>query len=366
MLSHSKLGFGLMRLPLDSNHQIDIETVKKMVDTFMESGFNYFDTAWAYEGSEAAMKEALVDRYPRDRYTVADKLPKWGIKEKEDVIQIFNESLNRCGLEYFDFYLLHAMNAQYYQEYTDLGCFEFLKAMKEQGKIKHIGFSFHDQADVLDKILKEHPEMEFVQLQLNYLDWEDEKVQSRKIYETARKYNVPIIVMEPVKGGTLAQMPEKIEAYFKAYDPTASIASWALRYINDLEGVMTILSGMSNQNQLMDNIQTMKEKKALNKEEKQLIEKVTQEYLALPTIQCTRCKYCMEGCPMQIAIPDLFTDYNHFVTNKPNAKPKEDYQKHTQKNGLASACIKCGQCTNVCPQHLPIFDLLELVANQFE
>lgn len=257
MLSNSKLGFGLMRLPKDKQGQIKLDEVQRMVDSYMERGFNYFDTAYVYEGSEEAIRQTLVEKYPRDVYTLADKLPAWKLTCQEDVERIFQESLNRTGVDYFDFYLLHSVEKSHYPTYEKYQCFDFIQEMKKQGKIKYMGFSFHDDADFLDKVLTEHPEIDFVQLQLNYLDWENGVIQSRRNYEVARKHHKPIVVMEPIKGGTLASFSDDIEKIYKDYAPEKSIASWALRYVASLDGVMTILSGMSNAQQMNDNLDTM-------------------------------------------------------------------------------------------------------------
>ena len=367
MLSNSKLGFGLMRLPKDENGTIDINQVKFMVDAYMKAGFNYFDTAYVYGGSEAAMKAALVDRYPRDAYTIADKLPAWKLNSEDDVARIFKESLEICGVDYFDFYLLHSIEKKHYPTYEKYHCFEFIQEMKKQGKIKYIGFSFHDTADFLDKVLTEHPEIDFVQLQLNYLDWENGVIQSRKNYEVVRKHHKPIVVMEPVKGGTLASFLEEIEKIYRDYAPDKSIASWALRYIGSKDGVMTILSGMSNEEQMNDNLKTMSDFKPLSKEEDDLIRKVVGQVLSYPTIPCTACRYCVPGCPMNIQIPDLFTAYNSAKTYGSNTRYNTYYKDHTGGEfSLDSACIECGQCEGVCPQHLEIINLLKDVAAGFE
>ena len=367
MLSDSKLGFGLMRLPKDENGNIIQEKVNTMVDSFMNAGLNYFDTAYAYAGSEHAMKVALVDRYARDSYTIADKLPAWKLTCKEDVERIFNESLEASGVDYFDFYLLHSVEKKHYPTYEKYGCFDFIQEMKAQGKIRHIGFSYHDDAEFLDKVLTEHPELEFVQLQLNYLDWENGVIQSRKNWEIARKHNKPIVVMEPIKGGTLASFSEDIEKIYKDYAPQKSIASWALRYILSQEGIMTVLSGMSTQEQMEDNLATVTDFKPINEEETSLIAKVVDKVLSVPTIPCTGCRYCVPGCPMQIQIPDLFTAYNSQKMYGVNNRYKTYYKDHTQgDNQPASACIGCGQCEGVCPQHLEIVSLLQDVSKEFE
>lgn len=313
------------------------------------------------------MKATLIDKYPRDSYTIADKLPAWKLNSEEDVARIFNESLEICGVDYFDFYLLHSIEKKHYPTYEKYHCFEFLKEMKKQGKIRYMGFSFHDTADFLDQVLTEHPEVDFVQLQLNYLDWENGVIQSRKNYEIARKHHQPIVVMEPVKGGTLAAFPANIEKTLKEAAPERSIASWALRYLGSLDGVMTILSGMSNELQMHDNLKTMSDFQPLSSQEQELIKKVVTQVLDVPTIPCTGCRYCVPGCPLHIQIPDLFTAYNSAKTYGANARYDTYYKDHINgEHHPASACIQCGQCEGVCPQHLQIIRLLEEVAATFE
>lgn len=369
-----KLGFGLMRLPsLDAEDpsKIDIEQTCRMVDAFLERGFTYFDTAWMYCGfkSEEAAKLALVERYPRESYTLATKLHAGFLKSKEDRDRIFEEQLRKTGAGYFDYYLLHDIGADHYKVYQELDCFAWLQEKKQQGLIKRAGFSFHDNAELLDKVLTEHPEMEFVQLQINYLDWESEGIQSRKCYEVAVKHKKPVIVMEPVKGGTLAKVPERAEKLLKACHPDWSIPSWAVRFAASLDGVCMVLSGMSNMEQLLDNTGYMAEFEPLTQEELSLVQQTTDVINGNIVVPCTGCSYCTDGCPMKIAIPKYFSLYN---ADLQEAKDKgwtpqgEYYDRLTHNFGKASACIACGQCERACPQHLSIIQSLKDVAAHFE
>ena len=372
MFEGKKLGFGLMRLPLtDANDKgsIDIEALKEMMDTFMEQGFTYFDTAWMYCAfkSENAVKEALTDRYPRDRYTLTTKLHASYLKKKEDRDRIFEEQRQKTGVEYFDYYLLHAIDQELYSIYNEMDCFNWLIEKRKQGLVKHIGFSYHDSAEFLDQVLTEHPEMEFVQLQMNYLDWESAEVQSRKCYEVASKHGKPVIVMEPVKGGTLADVPAEVRESFAAYHPDLSVSSWAIRFVASLDNVAMVLSGMSNMEQLMDNISYMKEFVPMNAEETELVHKAAEMIKDSIAIPCTGCSYCTEGCPMQIAIPDLFRVYNKSKRGEiSDVEADEEYRQLTESGGKARECLACGQCQVACPQHLEIINYLNDVAKCME
>ena len=334
--NEKKLGFGCMRLPVINGDmdKIDEAYFCNMIDSFMEQGFTYFDTAYPYHNqkSEGAVRCCLVERYDREKFYLADKMPVWLVKEYADYEKLFNEQLERCGVEYFDFYLLHALDDEEYQKTDELGGFSFVQEKKAEGKIKHVGFSFHDTAEVLDKILTNHPEMEFVQLQINYYDWESENVQSRKCYETAVKHGVPVIVMEPVKGGTLANLVPQAAKMLDELNPDengkskASYASYALRYAASLEQVFMVLSGMSDEVQLKDNTSFMKEFVPLTAEEQKAIANVVEELAKLPTIPCTKCRYCVDGCPQKINIPGLFQAYNNVIQFGENAVSRRSYE----------------------------------------
>ncbi|MBR6763247.1 MAG: aldo/keto reductase [Clostridia bacterium] len=365
-----KLGFGLMRLPMQGD-VVDHDELCRMVDLFMEKGFTYFDTAWMYCGfqSETAIREALVKRYPRESFTLADKLHAGFMDCKEDRDRIFNEQLRKTGVEYFDYYLLHDVGGERYDLLTEWDCFNWLVEKKKAGLVKTIGFSCHDDAEFVEKILSEHPEMEFVQLQVNYLDWESQGVQARKSCEVAAKYGKPVIVMEPVRGGTLAKLPPEAEAKMKAYAPDASIPSWAIRFAASKPQVWMVLSGMSNVAQMEDNLSYMQDFVPLNDTEEAIIRDAVELINASIAIPCTGCAYCVEGCPMQIAIPQYFSLYNLDLQESDDKgwKPQEEYyERIAARRGKASDCIGCGACEAVCPQHLPIITHLKTVAEYFE
>ncbi len=359
-----KLGFGLMRLP-EKDGVIDHDHVCRMVDRYMKAGMNYFDTAYVYHGgrSEVAAREALVKRYPRDSFMIATKLPAWEIKKAEDVERIFEEQLKRTGVDYFDLYLLHSIEeGNNYDTYEKYDCFEWGLKKKEEGKIRHFGFSFHGSPELLSKLLDEHPEAEFVQRQLNYLDRTNPVVRSQQLYEILRDRNIPIIVMEPVRGGMLADLGPEVEKKFRARQPEKSVASWALRFVGSLPGVMTILSGMSSEEQMEDNIGTFTDFEPLADDEFKLINEVTEEVLSMPQIGCTACRYCCDGCPQRISIPDIFRTINTLRRYPDDWRSKNFYSGLTGRSGKASDCIGCGQCESVCPQHLPIIELMKEAA----
>lgn len=363
-----KLGFGLMRLP-EKDKLIDHEQVCVMVDKYMAAGLNYFDTAYVYHGgmSEVEAREAVVNRYPRDSFYLATKLPAWSIHSLEDRDKIFNEQCERAGVDYFDFYLLHSVeDGNNYDAYVKYDCFDWGVKKKAEGRIRHFGFSFHGTPALLEKILDEHPEVEFVQIQLNYADWNNPLVQSGKLYSILSERNIPIIVMEPVKGGTLASMKPELEEIYKAIRPDKSIASWALRFVASLPGVMTILSGMSSEAQMDDNIGTFTNFEPLSEEEKDAVNKVTAIMLDTPVVGCTACRYCTDGCPMVISIPDILRAYNTENMYPGDMRPHFFYNGLVSHSGRAGDCIQCGQCESVCPQHLPIIELLQKASAMFD
>ncbi len=365
-----KLGFGLMRLPQLEGGAIDVEQMKTMVDLFMSAGMKDFDTAFVYGAgaSERAAKEALVDRYPRESFLLATKLNAWMMCDgEESAKQQFFTSLERTGAGYFDFYLMHAMRPETYEKYERYHIWEFLREQKEKGLIRHYGFSFHAGPDLLDKLLTEHPETEFVQLQLNYADWDSPAIRSRENYEMARKHGKPIVVMEPVKGGILAAPPQGAAEVFRAAAPDASPASWAVRFAASLPGVMTVLSGMSNVAQMEDNLSYMKDFAPFTEAELAVVARAQEELAKIDSIPCTNCQYCMPGCPKGIPIPYIFSAMNKIMQYDRLDAAKNEYAFRTENGKVrASHCVQCGACEKACPQSLPIRELLKKCAAVFD
>ena len=374
-MSVKKLGFGLMRLPAvdeADKSKVDVERVCHLADRFLAEGFTYFDTAACYHSgnSEQAFRESVAKRYPREAYTITDKLSLFMLKEASEMPGFFEKQLENCGVEYFDYYLLHSLDEGAAKQAEEWGAFDFMLEKKAKGLVKHVGFSFHDKAEVLDKILTRHPEMEYVQLQLNYADWEDSEVQSRKCYEVCVKYGKSVLVMEPIKGGMLANVPAEAEALLKGARPEMSVASWAIRFAASQENVFMVLSGMSDEQQVEDNLSYMKDFAPLSDEEKDLVAKSAAIIKSKEKVPCTGCRYCTDGCPMKIAIPDYFKLLNRISMFGEGqlASAKSIYKDRTEKegHGKASDCVGCRQCEEHCPQHLPITEYLEEAAKTFE
>ncbi|MCH5152094.1 MAG: aldo/keto reductase [Clostridiales bacterium] len=362
-----KLGFGLMRLPQNADGSINVEETSAMVDKFIAAGGTYFDTAFVYGNgeSEIATRKALVERYPRDKYTLCTKLCAWQqCHDEASAKQQFYTSLERTGAGYFDYYLLHALQQGNYKKYDEYHIWDFVKELKQKGLVKYFGFSFHASPALLEELLKAHPEVDFVQLQINYADWDNPDVASRECYEIARKHGKSITIMEPVKGGALANPPHSVKDVFNAANPKASYASWAIRYAASLDGIITVLSGMSNVAQMEDNLSYMTHFKPLSAAEQAVIVRAQDALKNISTIACTACHYCTDGCPKNIPIPEIFAARNRHLRELNAWRARGDYQKVTHGVGKASDCIRCGQCEGACPQQLKITDLLnECVEN---
>ena len=363
-----KLGFGMMRLP-KNGEAIDIETTKVMVDKFMAAGFTYFDTAWIYQGSEDATRQALVERYPRESFQLATKNAAWcDCKTREEAIAQFETSLKRLGTDYIDFYLLHNLGDKRTELFEELDMWSFVLEQKKLGRIRHIGFSFHSTADQLDAILAKHPETEFVQLQINYADWDHKFIQSRLNYEVCRKHGKPVVIMEPVKGGMLATPPESVVKLFRDANPDISPAAWAIRFAASLPGVITVLSGMSTPEQMDDNLKSMKDFKSMTEAEKKTVFEAQKALAAVPMIPCTSCDYCAKVCPMNIGISGTFNGRNLLTLyrNVESAKVQIFWAVANLGKKDAVECIGCGKCEEICPQHLEIRKLLAEAAKAFD
>lgn len=363
-----KLGFGCMRLPLLENGEVDTALFSKMVDYFLDNGFNYFDTAHGYVGGkfEPALRECLTSRYPREKYILTDKLSTHHFNSEEEIRPLFESELKACGVDYFDFYLMHAQDANIFAKFKKCRAYETALQLKAEGKFKHFGISFHDRAAVLEQILTEYPQIEVVQIQFNYADYEDPSVESRKVYEVCEKHGKPVIVMEPVKGGSLVTLPEEAQKVFDALGSPMSNASYAIRFAAGFDNIMMVLSGMGNMEMMKDNVSYMRDFQPLSIEERAAVDKVTEIFRSQNLIPCTACRYCMEECPKGIHIPDLFALLN---AKKCFGNWNTDYYYnniHTGEGTKAKDCLKCGKCEKICPQHLEIRKLLEDVSAEFD
>lgn len=363
-----KLGFGLMRLP-KKGEGIDVEQVKGMVDLFLSRGFTYFDTAWAYPGSEDAIRRALVERHPRECFQLATKNAAWiNCKTRDDAITQFETSLRQTGAGYFDFYLLHNLGETRTAFFETFDLWNFALQKKQEGLIRHLGFSFHSTAEELEEILTRHPEAEFVQLQINYADWESPAIQSRRCYEVARAHGKPVVIMEPVKGGLLANPPAPVAEVLRSFDASASLASWAVRFAASLEGVITVLSGMSDMAQMEDNTARMEQFQPLTPEERAVVDRARAVLAGLPVIPCTSCDYCAKVCPQEVGISGSFAALNilNLYKDMKTARHQEEWLVDMHGRKRATECVQCGACEEVCPQHIAIRDELQKVRRDLE
>lgn len=362
-----KLGFGLMRLPVLADGTVNMELFCGMVDRFLEEGFTYFDTAYVYHNgeSEKAVRKALVERYARERFLLATKLPHNFLQQPEDVAATFQEQLERTGAQYFDFYLIHGVNNKNWERYERFECWEFVQEKKRIGAVRHMGFSFHGTPQLLEQLLQRHPQIDFVQLQLNYADWEDQRIAARKCYEIARRHGLPISVMEPVKGGMLASLPPEAAEILTRTCPHASQSSWALRFAAGLDGVMVVLSGMNTMEQLEDNMATLRAPRLLTEKESDALALATRELLSVPTVSCTGCRYCVKGCPAGLEIPTLLGVLNNCRLFESGKDTHAYWAANTDQGKKPARCLKCRQCEDACPQHLPIVTLLKELQNKF-
>jgi len=360
-----KLGFGYMRLPR-KGAAFDMEQINKMADAFLESGGTYFDTAYVYEGAEIALRESLVKRHPRKNVQIATKLPLFSAKSLKQLEEYFETSLERLGTDYIDFYLLHSLSAKSSKKAEELGAWEYVAKLKEKGLIRHVGFSLHAPPDDLEEILSKHPEAEFVQLQINYHDWDNPDINARRLYEIARKYNKPIIVMEPLLAGLLASNTSPIANHLRSANPNASIASWALRFVAQLDGVFVTLSGMSSLAQMTDNIAIYADINPLSKEEQLVIDKAVEIINSAQRIACTDCRYCVADCPSNINIPFLIEIYNNYLIHNTSTNLSHSYKWATMNTGKAGDCTACRACEDRCPQKIEIVDTLSKISALLE
>ena len=365
-----KLGFGMMRLPKLEDGSMDMDQIYQMVDEFVGAGFTYFDTAYVYDGgdSEIATRKALVERYPRDSFTITTKANAWlGSPSAEQTKQQLQTSMERLGVDYLDYYLLHAVQDNNSQTYDSYGLWDWIRGLKQEGIVRRWGFSFHGGPELLEQLLSKYADIDFIQLQINYADMEDPSVQARANYEVAKAHGVPFTVMEPVKGGSLAMPPRAVCEVFEEADPQASFASWAVRYVASMEGVLTVLSGMSTLEQVKDNVSYMRDFKPLSAAEREVVERAQQILGGVHQYKCTGCHYCTDGCPMGIPIPDFFKAMNRKLIFENEQDAQHRYNGAAQKAGAnASDCIQCGQCEAACPQGLPIIEYLQEVADALE
>ena len=362
-----KLGFGYMRLPFHDG-AYDPALTSKMADAFLESGGTYFDTAFIYDESEEILRDTVIKRYPNDRgkIQIATKVSMFRANTPELVKQHFDISLERLGTDYIDFYLLHGIDSKSSKKAEEFGAWEFLKELKVKGLVKHLGFSFHGAPEELDEILGKHPETEAVQLQINYLDWDDPKVQSRRLHETARKYDVPVIIMEPLRGGLLASADSPIVGLLHEANPNVSTASWAMRFASQLDGVFVALSGMSSPEQMADNIKTYEKLEPLSADEMKIIKKAVEILNSVPRIDCTSCRYCINECPSKIPITFIMQLYNDYLVHKSAINLDRPYGLSTRGGGKASTCTACKACEEICPQKIKIVDIISVAASLFD
>jgi predicted aldo/keto reductase-like oxidoreductase len=361
-----KLGYGFMRLPTKTDGSFDLEPMKKMVDVFLGAGFTYFDTAYVYPGSEEALRETVVKRHPRGSFTITTKMPLFLVDTPEDMLSTFNTSLDRLGVDFLDFYLLHGLGLKLNEKIEKLGAWDFVKKLKAEGRIRHYGFSFHDTPEALDTLLTRHPDAEFVQLQINYLDWENPGVRSRELFETARRHNKPFTIMEPVKGGLLAGAGSQAEKLLRAKNPNVSGASWAVRFAASLPGLVTMLSGMGNMAQLEDNIKTVKNLKPLTDDELNTLREVVRSINSVPQLPCTGCRYCVPNCPQQLNIPALMKLHNDYLRYRQKMSIGFPFDEATKGGRFPSACLACRVCEEHCPQHIGISDVMRELAAVYE